>query len=126
MQTVEVQQLHIDLCSQCQGSFYDHSELDRMFAVPDKKVKASQLVEKAPEKDLEQPINCPRCANPMERDHYFSGFDVLIDRCPEHGIWLDGGELPALLGHMTDSVEAELREQPAGFLASLKRLFTGG
>lgn len=95
-----------------------------MFAAPGQKVKL--LTEKAEPKDLEQPVNCPRCAEPMERDHYFSGFEVLIDRCPQHGIWLDGGELQALLGHMTRSVEAELRERPSGFLESLKRLFTGG
>jgi Zn-finger nucleic acid-binding protein len=37
---------------------------------------------------------CPVCGEPMaeERRH-----DVKIDVCPQHGLWLDTGELPAII-----------------------------
>ncbi|MHC4336844.1 MAG: zf-TFIIB domain-containing protein [Planctomycetota bacterium] len=43
-----------------------------------------------------QPVNCPQCRKPMERKRYESGCPVKIDECPEHGIWLDTGEIKDL------------------------------
>ena len=35
----------------------------------------------------------------------FSDCPVTVDRCEEHGIWLDDGELGALLDHMAGKVK---------------------
>ena len=43
-----------------------------------------------------QVVNCPECGKAMERKRYESGCPVKIDECPEHGIWLDTGEIKDL------------------------------
>jgi hypothetical protein len=43
-----------------------------------------------------QPANCPECGRVMERKKYEGGCPVLIDECPDHGIWLDTGEIKDL------------------------------
>ncbi|MEW6278558.1 MAG: zf-TFIIB domain-containing protein [Candidatus Eremiobacterota bacterium] len=129
LHTVEVHQVQVDLCSQCEGSWYDIAELGRMFAVPDREMKASELVKPGAPVDLEKPIACPRCGQEMERNRYLSGCPVLVDRCEEHGIWLDGGELSTLLNHMAQEVKKSVKghatEDPGGFFLAIKRLFGG-
>jgi Zn-finger nucleic acid-binding protein len=44
----------------------------------------------------EQPANCPECGRVMERRKYERGCPVRIDECPDHGIWLDTGEIKDL------------------------------
>jgi Zn-finger nucleic acid-binding protein len=41
-------------------------------------------------------LKCPECDGLMARRNYGRVSGVIIDSCPSHGIWLDGGELAAL------------------------------
>lgn len=38
-------------------------------------------------------INCPDCSKTMKQVPFARGCGVVVDRCEEHGIWLDGGEI---------------------------------
>jgi len=40
--------------------------------------------------------NCPVCAKQMSRAIYAAVSGVMIDRCLEHGVWLDSGEMQQL------------------------------
>jgi Zn-finger nucleic acid-binding protein len=45
-------------------------------------------------------IKCPVCRAHMNRRKYGSRSQVIVDRCKDHGVWLDGGELSQLLHWM--------------------------
>ena len=58
--------------------------------------------------------SCPVCNRPMHKGIYAAVSGVLIDKCPEHGIWLDSGELQQLLewkSIYTSLKRKELREK---------------
>lgn len=119
MQPVQVGNTEVDHCPQCEGSWYDLAELGRMFGVPDKQMRTTHLVDRVDQPvDLEKPVACPRCGAQMERNRYLKDCEVLVDRCDEHGVWLDGGELDALLKHMGQQVKTS-----SGIFAALGRLF---
>jgi len=47
----------------------------------------------------ESPISCPSCAVTMTKHSLFT---VIVDRCPAHGVWLDGDhELRTILATAT-------------------------
>lgn len=45
-------------------------------------------------------IKCPVCAKLMNRVNFGTKSGVIVDRCKEHGVWLDGGELRHLFEWM--------------------------
>lgn len=38
-------------------------------------------------------IGCPDCGSLMNQAPFATGCGVVVDRCPDHGVWLDGGEI---------------------------------
>jgi Zn-finger nucleic acid-binding protein len=42
-------------------------------------------------------IKCPVCDKFMNRLNFGSRSGVIVDKCKEHGIWLDGGELKQIM-----------------------------
>lgn len=40
---------------------------------------------------------CPICKQPMQVEEQYG---ISIDVCPAHGMWLDRGELPAIVGRI--------------------------
>lgn len=62
---------------------------------------------------------CPNCGKLMQVDAYFG---VEIDVCPDHGVWLDSGELQAITrqlrnGHRKSRREAIQRARRDGRLS---------
>ena len=44
-------------------------------------------------------VSCPACQREMDRLTFAAVSDIVVDTCAaRHGIWLDAGELGALLG----------------------------
>ena len=78
-------------------------------------------------------IKCPVCSQLMNRVNFGVRSGVIIDRCRDHGVWLDGGELRHLMewmklgGKLLDQErqeqtrkeelkqESEQRRRPAGY-----------
>ena len=52
----------------------------------------------------EAPIACPSCHDQM---HQTRIHDVVLDRCPKHGVWFDRAELGAALLRIGDPAEAQ-------------------
>jgi Zn-finger nucleic acid-binding protein len=52
---------------------------------------------KAPPIDLAAPVHCPTCEGDMERLEFAAISGVVIDVCPDHGVWLDAGELERII-----------------------------
>ncbi|MBI3924915.1 MAG: zf-TFIIB domain-containing protein [Armatimonadetes bacterium] len=136
LDTVRLSELSIELCPGCEGSFYDFGELSRVFAhsegqVLRSRLRATLVAEEREEIDLDRPAECPRCGQAMERNRYLSDCPVVVDQCPQHGVWLDDGELGRLMDHLAETVGdgkgkdvgTAIRSGGGGLLAALRRLF---
>ncbi len=106
LQELPIDHLNVDMCPKCEGSFWENQEdeLGQMMRTEDNlsRVEASQLApillkDKTEGIDLEAPAKCPVCGVVMDRYQYFLVSDIWLDRCEEHGVWLDDGELKAIV-----------------------------
>lgn len=53
--------------------------------------------EASPPRDPERSLSCPHCGELMKTELYK---EVEMDWCAEHGVWLDNGELEAILNNL--------------------------
>jgi Zn-finger nucleic acid-binding protein len=64
-------------------------------------------------------VKCPVCAKMMNRINFGARSGVVIDRCREHGVWLEAGELRQLSewmkagGRLLDNEREEERKKEA-------------
>lgn len=93
----------IERCEECLGLFLDPGELEALleaavsnvFAIDRNRLgllSESRLSAEYPVSYLK----CPVCSKIMNRINFGSRSGVVVDRCKEHGLWLDGGELRQL------------------------------
>ncbi len=96
----------IERCDQCLGLFFDPNELEALLEATVANVftiNRSQLDSiNAVKKDAfaVSYIKCTVCSSIMNRVNFGVKSGVIIDRCREHGVWLDGGELRHLFEWM--------------------------
>lgn len=91
MITVEYRNVEIDTCVACGGVWLDGGELEALVgsALPPKPQADADLG--PPDRD------CPICVAKLIKDRY-AQTRVVVDKCPHgDGIWLDAGELEAIL-----------------------------
>ena len=98
------EEMVVHRCQQCDGIFITESDLAdalRHHIGTVHKVDYSTLRfildnprQEGNDRALRQ---CPVCSKQMNKGIYAAVSGVLIDKCPEHGIWLDSGELKQLL-----------------------------
>jgi len=97
----------IERCDACLGLFFDPGELEAVLEASVSNVfeiNRTQLGQLnatgAGDKLPVAYIKCPVCAVLMNRVNFGVRSGVVVDRCREHGIWLDGGELRRLCAWM--------------------------
>ncbi|MEM6731552.1 MAG: zf-TFIIB domain-containing protein [Myxococcota bacterium] len=61
---------------------------------------------------------CPECSTVMNRQNYARRSGIIIDLCPQHGIWFDAEELEAILewlrdGGDSDRIQRHTNDAPA-------------
>ncbi|MGD9733611.1 MAG: zf-TFIIB domain-containing protein [Desulfamplus sp.] len=90
----------IERCEQCFGLFFDPGELEALLDASVKHVyninlKKLDNINRAmsPKESKVVYLKCPVCSNFMNRVSFGSKSGVVVDRCKEHGIWLNAGEL---------------------------------
>ena len=104
LRNTDYEGVEVDLCDNCWGMWLDTGELEEILDVRDMHFSAA---EKKQFMDLKRggaealarqndQVNCPHCGNPMDVIEADAGITLVIDRCPEHGIWLDSGEIKAV------------------------------
>ena len=111
----------IERCDQCLGLFFDPAELE---ALLDAAVKNIYLIDRRgldsinanrqPDQYPVAYIKCPVCSQLMNRVNFGARSGVIVDRCKDHGVWLDGGELRHLMEWMKlggKLLDQERREQ---------------
>ncbi len=103
LQTIDLKingKFFIERCGQCMGLFFDPGELEMLLDVSVKHVYAINLKKldnintvMVPDQSEISYIKCPVCAKFMNRVNFGTRSGVIVDRCNDHGVWLEGGEL---------------------------------
>jgi Zn-finger nucleic acid-binding protein len=93
-------------CSTCWGYWLTHSQLAHIIeatmqqftdAERDKVTETFAMVGDAERGSREaDPVRCPECQRAMQRHRFADSCPVMVDECPDHGIWLDTGEIKDL------------------------------
>jgi Zn-finger nucleic acid-binding protein len=95
---------YIERCKHCLGLFFDPGELEALldksitnvYEIDRQRLNEIQNVKRSSEYPLSY-IDCPVCKKLMNRINFGSGSGVIADKCRDHGLWLDGGELRQIL-----------------------------
>lgn len=98
----DLQDAQVHMCPQCEGAWYPRKSLNEVAQSEREWVEGSEIsavleADKLDMVDLEAPVSCPVCGDEMKRYEYALAPDVELDECPEHGIWLDDGELGVIM-----------------------------
>ncbi len=91
----------IERCEECFGLFFDSGEIEALLDASVKNVytinlkKLDNINLAMTPKDAANVIyiKCPVCSRFMNRVSFGIKSGVIIDRCKEHGVWLNAGEL---------------------------------
>ncbi len=97
MLVLELQQIEIDYCPQCDGIWLDAGELELLLEDTEEKNKLLASFKLSPEnKEIRR--RCPICSKKMNKVFVGNGEKILIDKCrKDHGLWFDKGELHNLV-----------------------------
>ena len=97
----------IERCDECLGLFFDPGELEALLEATVSNVftiNRSSLdhinATMRPNDYGVSYIKCPICSKLMNRINFGTKSGVIVDRCTDHGVWLDGGELRHLFEWM--------------------------
>ena len=106
MIVLELDEVEVDYCTECQGIWLDAGELELLLGGA---AGAESLIKSFQEaKTDEKRRKCPICLRKMDKVHVGEpgGKQELIDRCAHnHGLWFDRGELENILklAHFDDA-----------------------
>ncbi len=99
----EVGGVVVDQCTFGHGMWFDSGELGRFAAgVAPSRIVTTDMRDRLdgkvinPSVDVEvfnDRADCPVCGEEMEHEEFREGMGPVMDRCAEHGVWLDAGEL---------------------------------
>lgn len=97
----------IERCDECLGLFFDPNELEALlettvsnvFEINKSRLDTNKVAKRTGEQGAFY-IKCPICSKIMNRVNFGTNSGVIVDRCKEHGVWLDGGELRHLFEWM--------------------------
>lgn len=90
---LELNQIEIDCCPNCQGIWFDAGELDLLYE--DKNEIPSFI---SATKVKEKKIKCPICNKKMDKVKFESDEGIIFDKCRNgDGIWFDADELEKVL-----------------------------
>jgi Zn-finger nucleic acid-binding protein len=107
MQTVD---LHlggtflIERCERCLSLFFDPNEVETLLEKSTAAVfeidhvRLAEMTQgRGDAPRLTRYYECPVCRTAMNRVNFGARSGVVVDQCPRHGMWLEGGELRRLL-----------------------------
>jgi len=89
-------------CARCGGLFLSNDVFDRVVEGADARVTARAVEGEGPPEAEKLPKRfhyrkCPFCEGLMTRRNYGAGSGVILDVCGKHGVFLDRGELTAVV-----------------------------
>jgi len=109
---------YIERCERCLGLFFDPGELEALldktvthvYEIDHERLHEIRNVKRSSEYPLSY-IDCPVCMKLMNRINFGSHSGVIVDKCRNHGVWLDGGELRQILEWMKSGGELFRKEK---------------
>ena len=96
---VEHEGFRADLCMKCHGVWFGLGMLEEVIRSAVKRKAGKGEGEEGPVHGGVEPVRyarCPKCDGGMARVPFAQKPLVIIDQCPSHGNWCDGGELAQL------------------------------
>lgn len=140
---VPVGEHHGEACPRCEGLWVSQETFARVvadFSAPERQRPRGSGLARPGAPDSERPrayeavvryLPCPACGVRMARRNYLRVSGVILDLCPEHGVWLDKEELRhvadflqeggALRSREAESRDAALRFRHRGELQRLEK-----
>lgn len=98
MIVVEMDQIELDHCIHCKGSWLDAGELELLL---EEASNSDELVSRVTDgvSVTEDPRRCPICDKQMNKITYdLEDGKIVLDACKKnHGLWFDQGELAEIL-----------------------------
>ena len=93
--TLELSGVEVDYCYTCQGIWLDNGEMELLVGLGGGDDRLLGAL--SPVSAREKTVKCPACRRPMEKVAAGKGAVVILDRCVDHGIWSEAGELRKIL-----------------------------
>lgn len=97
----------IERCETCLGLFFDPGELEALLEAAvsnvfeiDRTGLEAINEQRAVNQYPISYIKCPVCGQLMNRVNFGAKSGVVVNRCKQHGVWLDGGDLRQLMEWM--------------------------
>ena len=123
MRTIDLKiqgKFYIERCDTCLGLFFDPGELEvllkvsvkNVYHINRKKLDSINAVMGCQKRKTTY-VKCPECGKLMNRVNFGVRSGVVVDKCTEHGIWLDGGELRHLFEWMKAGGQLLAQEREA-------------
>lgn len=123
MIVLELDQIEVDYCLDCGGTWLDAGELGLLLDSPQDVEQILKLPAKTGSSSGKG-RKCPICLKRMDEFTVGSGDPIHIDRCRKgHGIWFDRGELKEVvetLGGVANNKVADLLQDIFGEKKKLK------
>jgi Zn-finger nucleic acid-binding protein len=121
LKSVIIESSEVNACPNCEGTWYPDEALGNVTDHTFRELKATGLSpslvpDQLAKVDLDKPVNCPECDRQMSRYTYSLACQIVLDECPEHGVWLDDGELGTLMQYLTE-LDKRVGEQQEVLLA---------
>lgn len=90
---LELQQIEVDYCTNCEGIWLDAGELELLLETEDERTRLIRFFKEAGEV-REKSYDCPICGKKMNKFEIGEKGKIVVDKCRKnHGIWFDKGEL---------------------------------
>lgn len=118
-------------CPECNGLWVPGDNLDKLIQ------RALQRRRENPERAIEMPRRqgsnpfqqkvqyrkCPECEGFMQRKNFQRSSGVILDRCGEHGTWLDADELEQIVGFLLAGGARDYRPEPSADVQKVAAAF---
>jgi Zn-finger nucleic acid-binding protein len=128
----------IERCDQCLGLFFDPGELEALleatvsnvFVINQAQLNSINNSRRSAEYGVSY-LKCPACSRIMNRVNFGTKSGVIVDRCQDDGVWLDGGELRHLFewmkagGKLLDQQRREEQKKEASLQGRKEREQSG-
>jgi Zn-finger nucleic acid-binding protein len=104
---VEREEIEVDWCLACHGLWFDEGELELLGEKAGRVLDVEDLGRRSGRVAAAGKRRCPRCPRRLERLDFDGpeGARVVVDRCAQHGFWLDQGELGLLMRRLEKRTE---------------------
>jgi uncharacterized protein len=93
--TLELADIEVDYCFKCRGIWLDKGEIEHLTRLAGGKDHLLKTTTSATTRERKR--KCPVCHRSMEKELFGKAETVLLDRCREHGMWSDEGELKKMI-----------------------------